>query len=233
MKPPKPGSSIVPKGHPEPSTRSLPIRMRPWMPVPVPSTIACSRSMPTPSASKGLATRWQSSEDGLSIPPNPAQGSDLPPYPWFSPTRHFNADDVLFTWQRLLDEHHPLPRRLRRRVPLFYSLGLGNLIKRVYKKGPHEVVFELNRPDASFLATLASDYAIVLSAEYGEQMLKAGTRRCWTAAPSAPAPSASRSIATTSSCATCVTPATGAARPEWSSSSTTSRPNPPSALPSC
>jgi cationic peptide transport system substrate-binding protein len=37
------------------------------------------------------------------------------------------------------------------------------------------VVFELNRPDASFLATLASDYAIVLSAEYGEQMLKAGT----------------------------------------------------------
>ena len=60
-------------------------------------------------------------------------------------------------------------------ISYFHSLGLTSLIKRVYKKGPHEVVFELNRPDASFLATLASDYAIVLSAEYGEQMDKAGT----------------------------------------------------------
>ena len=102
--------------------------------------------MPTPSASKGLATRWQSSEDGLSYTPDPAQGSDLPPYPWFSPTRHFNADDVLFTWQRLLDEHHPSTPSPAANTPIFYSLGLGNLIKRVYKKGPYEVVFEAEPP---------------------------------------------------------------------------------------
>lgn len=123
----------------------------------------------------GLATRWQSSEDGLSYTLTLRKGVTFHRTPWFSPTRHFNADDVLFTWQRLLDEHHPFHAVSGGEYPYFYSLGLGNLIKRVYKKGPYEVVFELNRPDASFLATLASDYAIVLSAEYGEQMLKAGT----------------------------------------------------------
>ncbi len=84
---------------------------------------------------------------------------------------------MLFTYHRLLDEQHPFHRISGGEYPYFHSLGLTSLIKRVYKKGPHEVVFELNRPDASFLATLASDYAIVLSAEYGEQMDKAGTPR--------------------------------------------------------
>ena len=113
----------------------------------------------------GLATRWQSSEDGLSYTLTLRKGVTFHRTPWFSPTRHFNADDVLFTWQRLLDEHHPFHAVSGGEYPYFYSLGLGNLIKRVYKKGPYEVVFVLDRPDASFLATLASAYVIVLSAE--------------------------------------------------------------------
>ncbi|MEG3025809.1 MAG: ABC transporter substrate-binding protein, partial [Aeromonas sp.] len=123
----------------------------------------------------GLATHWQSSEDGLSYTLTLRKGVTFHRTPWFSPSRQFNADDVLFTYQRLLDEQHPFHAISGGEYPYFYSLGLASLIKRVYKKGPHEVVFELNRPDASFLATLASDYAIVLSAEYGDQMQKAGT----------------------------------------------------------
>ena len=123
----------------------------------------------------GLATHWRSSEDGLSYTLTLRKGVTFHHTPWFNPTRHFNADDVLFTYHRLLDEQHPFHRISGGEYPYFHSLGLTSLIKRVYKKGPHEVVFELNRPDASFLATLASDYAIVLSAEYGEQMDKAGT----------------------------------------------------------
>jgi cationic peptide transport system substrate-binding protein len=45
--------------------------------------------------------------------------------PWFSPTRHFNADDVLFTWQRLLDEQHPFHAVSGGEYPYFYSLGLA------------------------------------------------------------------------------------------------------------
>ncbi len=123
----------------------------------------------------GLATAWRSSEDGLTYTLSLRKGVTFHRTPWFSPSRQFNADDVLFTYHRLLDEHHPYHAISGGEYPYFYSMGLASLIKRVDKHGPHEVVFELNRPDASFLATLASDYAIVLSAEYGEQMFKAGT----------------------------------------------------------
>ena len=123
----------------------------------------------------GLATRWRVSDDGLTYRLTLRKGVSFHRTPWFNPSRPFNADDVLFTYQRLLDEHHPFHRISGGDYPYFSSLGLSSLIKRVYKQGPHEVVFELNRPDSSFLATLASDYAIVLSAEYGEQMQKAGT----------------------------------------------------------
>lgn len=123
----------------------------------------------------GLATAWHSSDDGLIYSLTLRKGVTFHRTPWFSPSRPFDADDVLFTYHRLLDEAHPYHAISGGQYPYFYSLGLASLIKRVYKKGPHEVVFELNRPDASFLATLASDYAIVLSAEYGEQMIKAGT----------------------------------------------------------
>lgn len=122
-----------------------------------------------------LATHWQSSDDGLSYRLTLRKGVSFHHTPWFKPSRSFNADDVLFSFQRLLDDSHPFHGISGGEYPYFYSLGLASLIKRVAKKGPYEVVFELNRPDASFLATLASDYAVVLSAEYGEQMVKAGT----------------------------------------------------------
>ncbi|WP_185423524.1 ABC transporter substrate-binding protein SapA [Aeromonas hydrophila] len=123
----------------------------------------------------GLATRWSISEDGLFYTLTLRKGVTFHHTPWFNPSRPLNADDVVFTWQRLLDKQHPYHDVSGGEYPYFYSLGLDQLIKRVYKKGTDQVVFELNRPDASFLATLASDYAIVLSAEYAGQLQKAGT----------------------------------------------------------
>src|SRR5690606_3455370 len=115
------------------------------------------------------------SDDGLSYTLTLRKGVTFHHTPWFSPSRNLNADDVLFTWQRRLDKQHPYHAISGGEYPYFYSLGLDQLIKRVYKKGQLQVVFELNRPDASFLATLASNYAIVLSAEYADQMRSAGT----------------------------------------------------------
>ncbi len=165
-----------------------------------------------------------------SIPLTLRKGS--PPHALVQPLTPLNADDVVFTWQRLLDKQHPYHDVSGGEYPYFYSLGLDQLIKRVYKKGTDQVVFELNRPDASFLATLASDYAIVLSAEYAGQLQR-------------PAPGAHRQppgghravqlqgVSPQRIRATCATPVTGAARPRLSSSSTTSLPNRPSGWPSC
>ena len=122
-----------------------------------------------------LATDWHISEDGLTYTLTLRKGVTFHHTPWFKPSRTLHADDVVFTYARQLDEQHPYHNVSGGEYPYFYSLGLDQLIKRVYKKGPEQVVFELNRPDASFLATLASDYAIVLSAEYADQMRSAGT----------------------------------------------------------
>ena len=49
------------------------------------------------------------------------------------------------------------------------------LIKAVEKVDAHTVRITLNKPDATFLATLSMGFASIYSAEYADQLLKAGT----------------------------------------------------------
>ncbi|PJG60387.1 ABC transporter substrate-binding protein [Aeromonas cavernicola] len=122
-----------------------------------------------------LATTWQMSGDGRTYTLTLRQGVKFHHTPWFTPSRPLNADDVVFTYQRMLDPTHPYHQVSGGDYPYFYSQGQDQLIKRVYAQGPQQVVFELNQPNASFLAALASDYAVILSAEYADQMQRAGT----------------------------------------------------------
>ncbi|MGL5030397.1 MAG: ABC transporter substrate-binding protein SapA [Aeromonas sp.] len=122
-----------------------------------------------------LATDWQISKDGLTYTLTLRKGVTFHHTPWFTPTRTFNADDVVFTYVRQINKAHPYHQISGGDYPYFYSNGQDLLIKSVVKKDPYTVVFTLNQPNATFLATLASDYAVILSAQYAEQMLKAGT----------------------------------------------------------
>ena len=45
----------------------------------------------------------------------------------------------------------------------------------IEKINDYEVVFHLTHKDASFLSNLATDFAVILSAEYAKQQLAAGT----------------------------------------------------------
>lgn len=123
----------------------------------------------------GLATNWQVSEDGLSYLFTLRKGVWFHRTATFTPSRPFNADDVIFSFKRLLDPEHPYHRISGGRYPYFHSLGLDSLITGISKQGEHRVRFTLTRPNASFLADLASAYAVILSAEYGRQLLAAGT----------------------------------------------------------
>lgn len=123
----------------------------------------------------GLASAWTLSDDGLTYTFTLRDKVLFHASPWFNPTRPFNADDVVFTFNRLLEPTHPYHQVSGGNYPYFRSLGLDNLIKRVSRVDERHVVFELNHPNASFLADLASSYAVMLSAEYGAQLLSAGT----------------------------------------------------------
>ena len=121
-----------------------------------------------------LATRWEVSEDGLRYTFHLREGVKFHSNKAFAPSRDFKADDVLFTFNRMLDKNHPFRQAYPTEFPYFISMGLDKNIARVEKTGPLTVVFTLNKVDAAFIQNLAMSFASILSAEYAEQLMTSG-----------------------------------------------------------
>ncbi|WP_095646859.1 ABC transporter substrate-binding protein [Pseudomonas indica] len=121
-----------------------------------------------------LAERWDISEDGLTYTFHLRRGVKFHTTDYFTPTRAFNADDVVWSFQRQLDPQHPWHESSPRGYGYFESMGMGDLIRSVEKVDDHTVRFTLTRPEAPFLADLAMGFTSIYSAEYADQLLKAG-----------------------------------------------------------
>jgi cationic peptide transport system substrate-binding protein len=91
---------------------------------------------------------------------------------YFSPSRFLNADDVIFSFNRILDTEHPFHLVSGGSYPFFQNIGFHNLVEKIEKINDYTIRFHLSHADNSFLANLATDYAIILSAEYAEQLTK-------------------------------------------------------------
>ncbi|WP_163930387.1 ABC transporter substrate-binding protein [Paraferrimonas sp. SM1919] len=86
----------------------------------------------------------------------------------FTPSRTVNADDVVFSFQRMIDNNHPFYNEGLGQYPFFQGLGiLQNLID-VEALSPQQVKFTLAQPDVTFLSNLASAFAVILSKEYAD-----------------------------------------------------------------
>jgi cationic peptide transport system substrate-binding protein len=116
-----------------------------------------------------LAISWQISDDGLTYVFNLRNDVAFHQTEYFSPTRKFNASDVEFTFNRILNIDHPF-HQTATEYPYFDSVEWRELVKSVRALSPSQVVFQLNKPDSSFLSTLATDFAAILSAEYGDSL---------------------------------------------------------------
>jgi len=120
----------------------------------------------------GLATSWDVSSDGLTYTFHLRPGVKFHTTDYFTPSRDFNADDVLFTFQRLLDANHPFRKAYPSESPYFADMGMNTTIKSVEKVDDQTVKFNLNNVDAAFVQNLAMSFASVQSAEYANQLLK-------------------------------------------------------------
>ncbi len=89
---------------------------------------------------------------------------------YFTPTRTLNADDVLFSFNRILDPDHEYHQISGGNYPFFQSVQFSSLINEIEKINDYTVRFKLNRSDSSFLANLATDFSVILSAEYAKQL---------------------------------------------------------------
>lgn len=120
-----------------------------------------------------LAESWKISKDGLTYTFKLRKGVKFHENANFKPTRDFNADDVVYSFQVQMDPKHPLrtPNAINE---YFTSMDMGNIVKSVSKTDDFTVEFKLSRPEAPFFANLAMDFASILSLEYAEQLKKAG-----------------------------------------------------------
>lgn len=119
----------------------------------------------------GLASSWLVSQDGLTYIFQLRQGVQFHNTAYFTPSRTMNADDVLFSLNRWRDAKHPYHDVNGGSYPYFDSLRLDQRIKSVERINGYRVEITLYTPDSSFLANLATDFAVILSAEYAEKLM--------------------------------------------------------------
>ncbi len=125
----------------------------------------------------GVAESWDISDDGLEYTFHLRPGVKFQTTSFFTPSRDFNADDVLFSFDRQLKSDNPWNQYVNG-AAWEYSDGMGfpDLIKSIDKVDDMTVKFTLNRPEAPFLADLAMDFASIMSKEYADKLEAAGTQ---------------------------------------------------------
>ncbi|QHP80226.1 peptide ABC transporter substrate-binding protein SapA [Pectobacterium odoriferum] len=119
-----------------------------------------------------LAQRWEVLDNGSTYRFYLRRDVPFQHTAWFSPTRNMNADDVIFSFQRMLDEKHPYHDVNGGEYPYFDSLQFADSVQSIRKLGEYSIEIRLNSPDASFLWHLATHYAPILSAEYAQRLAK-------------------------------------------------------------
>ncbi len=122
-----------------------------------------------------LAESWQISADGTEFTFRLRPGVKFHTTEDFAPTREMNADDVLFSLNRQLKPDHPFHNVSDAEYAYFKDMGMPELLKSIEKIDDMTVRIQLTRPEAPFLADIAMPFNTILSAEYADMLLKAGT----------------------------------------------------------
>ena len=113
-----------------------------------------------------LAESWEISSNGAVYTFNLRQGVKFHTTKNFTPSREFNADDVLYSWNRMWKAGHPDHMLGGGTYETFTSNNLPELSKSIDKIDDHTVRFVLNRPEAPFIAMLTGAFAATHYANY-------------------------------------------------------------------
>lgn len=122
----------------------------------------------------GLAEKWEIADDGKTYTFFLRKGVKFHTTEYFTPTREFNADDVVFTFKRLTDPNFEFNKAYPAEFPYAADMGLPDNIAAVEKVDDHTVKITLKEVDAPFLQNIAMPFAYISSAEYADQLAKNG-----------------------------------------------------------
>ena len=120
-----------------------------------------------------LAQSWDVSQSGAVYTFHLRPNVHFQTTDYFKPTRTFDADDVIATFDRMLNPDNAWRKALPTVVmPNVQSMQITKLIKSVGKVDPLTVRIVLNHPDATLLPILTMSFASIYSSEYLAQLLK-------------------------------------------------------------
>ena len=124
----------------------------------------------------GLAESWTVSPDGKEITFKLRKGVKFHSgVNGFTPTRDFNADDVIFSFDRMWKPENPYHKVTGGAYDYFNDMSMPELLKSIDKVDDYTVKFVLTEPNSPMLANLAMDFATIQSKEYADLLLKKGT----------------------------------------------------------
>ena len=123
----------------------------------------------------GLAESWEIGDGGKTITFHLRKGVKWHSVKGYTPTREFNADDVLFSFNRQWKPDHPFAKVSGGKYDYFNDMDMPTSLDSLEKKDDYTVVMKLKEPNVPMLANLAMDFAAISSAEYADFLLKKGT----------------------------------------------------------
>ncbi len=119
-----------------------------------------------------IAKSWHVTRDGKMVTFYLRKDVQFHQTSYFSPTRALNADDVLFSFNRMFDETHQYHPISGGKYPFFQNAQLVDLIDSIEKINQHTIRFRLAHSDSSFLANIGGNSAVILSKEYADQLVE-------------------------------------------------------------
>lgn len=131
----------------------------------------------------GLAESWEVSEDGKTVTFNLRKGVKFHSNDQFTPTRDFNAEDVIFSFDRQGNPDNPYFTVSGGTWEYFGAMSMPDLIESIEAPDDYTVILHLARPEAPIIANMAMDFASIVSKEYADAMLAAGTPEMVNQAP--------------------------------------------------
>jgi dipeptide transport system substrate-binding protein len=124
----------------------------------------------------GLAESWQIAPDGKSITFKLRRNVQFHSVSGFKPSRSFNADDVLFSFDRQWKPDHPYAKVSGGKYDYFADMEMAKLMEVIEKVDDYTLRMKLTEANVTILANLAMDFAAIHSAEYADVLAKANKK---------------------------------------------------------
>lgn len=121
--------------------------------------------------SPNLASSWEIDKTGMVYTFTLQPDVDFQSTELFTPTRAMNANDVVFSFDRVINPENPYHTVNTGHYPWFDSINFSRMVKSIKAIDNNTVQFVLSSPDNTFLSALSTSYAVIHSLEYSQKLV--------------------------------------------------------------